>query len=88
MADLARQDRDLLAMCREADADTVVVDSLKDAALGLNDDEVGAGYNRARQRVIESGVQMLELHHNRKAAQGNGSGKSPWINLSARARCS
>ena len=45
---------------------------LKDAALGLNDDEVGAGYNRARQRVIESGVQMLELHHNRKAAQGNG----------------
>jgi hypothetical protein len=47
-------------------ADAVVVDSLKDAAIGLSDD-VGAGYNRARQLACREGVQVLELHHVRKA---------------------
>ena len=71
IADLARHPGDLLAMCQEADADTVVVDSLKDAAIGLSDDEVGAGYNRARQIAIAAGVQIIELHHLRKATQGS-----------------
>lgn len=65
-ADLAKHTELLVDMCRHAGADTVVVDSLKDAAVGLSDDEVGAGYNRARQKALRSGVQVIELHHNRK----------------------
>ncbi len=68
--DLAKHTNLLLKLCVQADADTVVIDSLKDAAIGLTDDEVGAGYNRARQTAIAGGVQLLELHHNRKALSG------------------
>lgn len=68
--DLARHTSVLERMCAEYDADTVVVDSLKDAALGLTDDEVGAGWNRARQRAITAGIQVVELHHNRKTLSG------------------
>lgn len=63
LADLAQNPALLLRMCEQADADTVVVDSLKDAAVGLSADETGAGWNRARQGVLVAGVQVLELHH-------------------------
>lgn len=66
-SDLAKSPGILTTMCKLVGADTVIVDSLKDAAIGLSDDAVGAGYNRARQRAIASGVQVLELHHTRKA---------------------
>jgi len=68
--DLAKHPSVLTEMCRDADADTVVVDSLKDAALGLSEDEVGAGWNRARQGALASGVEVLELHHPKKAGAG------------------
>ena len=68
--DLARLPALLARLCDQAGADTVVVDSLKDAAVGLNDDEVGAGYNRARQHAVTAGVQVIELHHNRKQQGG------------------
>jgi hypothetical protein len=61
--DLARHPELLPQLCAEAGADTLVVDSLKDAAIGLTDDEVASGYNRARQMAITAGVQVLELHH-------------------------
>jgi hypothetical protein len=61
--DMARNPDLLLELCAAAEADTVVVDSLKDAAIGLTDDEVGAGWNRARQLAVAAGVQVLELHH-------------------------
>lgn len=58
------QRRDMLAvMCQKAGADTVIVDSLKDAAIGLSEDSIGAGYNRARQQALAEGVQVMELHH-------------------------
>jgi len=66
--DLAKVPAMLAQMCVDADADTVVVDSLKDAAIGLTDDEVGASWNRARQHALTEGVQVLELHHNRKVS--------------------
>ena len=53
----------LLNLAEDADADIVIVDSLKDAALGLSKDEVAAAYNRARQAVLNSGRNMAELHH-------------------------
>lgn len=68
--DLAKHPHVLRIMCRDAGADTVVVDSLKDAAVGLTDDEVGAGWNRARQHALEDGVEVLELHHPRKQLSG------------------
>lgn len=68
--DLAKLSALLLSMCERAGADSVFVDSLKDAAIGLTDDEVGAGYNRARQKAITAGVQVVESHHNRKTING------------------
>ncbi|MGF6821877.1 hypothetical protein M2317_000763 [Microbacterium sp. ZKA21] len=62
-ADFAAHPEALLTLAREAGADTVVVDSLKDAALGLTDDEGGAGYNRARQFALAAGIELIELHH-------------------------
>ncbi|MFE7130360.1 AAA family ATPase [Streptomyces sp. NPDC057638] len=61
--DLAKQPDILAALCAKARADTVVVDSVKDAALGLAEDAVGAAYNRARQKALAEGVQVLENHH-------------------------
>lgn len=73
-ADLARNTGLLAEMCKQAEADTVIVDSLKDAVLKLSDDESGSGYNRARQQALVEGVQVVELHHQRKA---NGDNKKP-----------
>ena len=68
--DLAKYPSLLLKLSNDADADTVLVDSLKDAAIGLSDDDVGAAYNRARQTALAGGVQVGELHHLRKALSG------------------
>jgi replicative DNA helicase len=70
--DMAANTDVLVNMCKAADAGTVVVDSLKDAAIGLSEDAIGAGYNRARQAAIAAGVEVIELHHQRKT--GNNSG--------------
>lgn len=62
-ADVAANPDTLLNLALQAGAATVVVDSVKDAAIGLSDDAVGAGYNRARQKLIAAGIELLELHH-------------------------
>ncbi|MGJ6963272.1 AAA family ATPase [Streptosporangium sp. G11] len=72
-ADFAKNTKLLAQMCIKAEADTVIIDSLKDVALGLSEDAVGAAYNRARQEAITSGVEVLELHHQKKV--GNSGGK-------------
>lgn len=70
--DLAANPEVLTRMTEQAGADTVVVDSLKDAAIGLSDDKVGAGYNRARQHALAAGVQVMELHHAVKRGANGG----------------
>ncbi|HET8601758.1 MAG TPA: AAA family ATPase [Segeticoccus sp.] len=71
IADVAKHPETLLGLAQLAGADTVVIDSIKDAAIGLSDDEVGAGYNRARQLCLANGVEVLELHHMvKKGANG------------------
>lgn len=65
-SDFAADPEAMLRMARQVRADTVVVDSLKDAAIGLTTDEGGAGYNRARQLCLANGVEVIELHHNVK----------------------
>lgn len=70
-ADLARRPELLLLMASEADADTIVMDSLKDMATKLSDDDVGAAVNRAIQTVIAEGIEVLGLHHQRKGRDGS-----------------
>ncbi|MBB4735848.1 replicative DNA helicase [Micrococcus cohnii] len=86
--DMADRTELLRQMCREARASHVVVDSLKDAAMGLSDDRVGAGWNRARQGALVDGVQVLELHHQIKARADSPKGidavyGSTWITTGA-----
>ncbi|MBX6724123.1 MAG: AAA family ATPase, partial [Dactylosporangium sp.] len=69
--DMAKRPDILAALCDKAKADTVIVDSLKDSAVKLSDDETGGGYNRARQKALVEGVEVLELHHQRKAGGDN-----------------
>lgn len=64
--DLAANPGTLARMVEYYDAGVVVVDSLKDAAVSLSEDRVGAQWNRARQSVLAAGCQMLELHHSKK----------------------
>lgn len=71
-ADIARNPMLLNKLAELADADTVYVDSLKDAAIGLSEDEVGAGYNRARQNLLAHECQLCELHHTVKRGMGGG----------------
>lgn len=70
--DIARNPTLLAGLAEAADASTVYLDSVKDAALGLSDDEVGAGYNRARQFLLAQGVQLAEQHHTVKRGAGGG----------------
>ncbi len=69
--DLAKNTDLLLSMCIAANADTVIIDSLKDVALKLSDDEVGAALNQAHQKVVSAGIQLLGLHHQRKRSSDN-----------------
>jgi replicative DNA helicase len=70
--DFAKNTSILAQMCEKAEADTVVVDSLKDVAIGLSEDAVGAAYNRARQLAITTGVEVIELHHQKKVGSAGG----------------
>ena len=88
--DLADNPDILLSLCQLADADTVIIDSVKDAAVGLSEDETGAGYNRARQKVLAAGIQVLELHHQTKRGPNGAAPKqladvygSAWITAGA-----
>lgn len=74
-ADLARQPSLLLELCRRANADTVVLDSLKDAAVNLSDEEVGQGLNNAMQLCIASDIEVMAYHHQTK--RGNGGISKP-----------
>jgi replicative DNA helicase len=74
--DLARQPRQLADMAGAHGADTVIVDSLKDVAVKLSDEEVGGLVNRAFQETVTAGVELLTLHHQRKEQRGGGKPKT------------
>lgn len=63
--------RVLLRLCEQADADTVVVDSVKDVVLKPTDEESAAKANIAWQHVIAAGVELVLGHHQRKGTEGN-----------------
>jgi hypothetical protein len=89
-ADFGKHPGTLLDMARAAGADAVIVDSLKDVALGLTEDEVGAGVNQAHQLCAANGVEVCVLHHQRKTGTDGGKPKtltdvygSRWITAGA-----
>lgn len=61
----------LLAMAQQVGAGTVVVDSLKDIAMPLSEERVGAAVNVAIQKVVAAGIEVLDVHHQRKASGDN-----------------
>lgn len=70
--DVARHPTVLLSLAEIAEADVIIIDSVKDAAVGLTEDETAAAYNRARQTCLAAGVEVLELHHMvKRGANGN-----------------
>jgi replicative DNA helicase len=50
---------------------TLCIDSIKDIAMPLSSDEVGAAVNLAIARVIAAGVEVVATHHGRKATSEN-----------------
>lgn len=67
----------LLRLCRQADADMVCLDSLKDMAGELATEEGGQAINSAIQRTLVEGIEVLALHHHRKQGGGKDSGREP-----------
>jgi replicative DNA helicase len=71
---------DLLADLAAAhQADTIVIDSLKDAVSTLVDDPLAVAYQGARMRALRNGVEVLELHHQRKATADAPRGQRPTL---------
>lgn len=65
----------LLDMAESVGATMVVIDSLKDVALRLSDDEVGASVNMAVQHLVAEGIDVVALHHPRKQGSEEGAEK-------------
>lgn len=65
----------LLDMAESVGAGLVVIDSLKDVALRLSDDEVGASVNLAVQHLVAEGIDVVALHHPRKQGSEEGAEK-------------
>jgi replicative DNA helicase len=69
--DVVREPERLAVFAQEREAGTVVIDSLKDVADKLSDEAVGSAINRAMQICVAAGVEVLALHHQRKAQSDN-----------------
>ena len=61
----------LVELANQADADTVVIDSLKDFASNLSDEQAGAAINHAFQLCCAAGIEVVGSHHSRKASGEN-----------------
>jgi replicative DNA helicase len=61
----------LLELAQVHEAGTIVIDSLKDLAADLEKGEAAARVNHAMQHCVADGVQVLALHHQRKATADN-----------------
>jgi replicative DNA helicase len=79
-----------LDAAKAAGASFIIVDSLKDLVSGLSTDEGGMAYNNAVQACVVNGVDVMVLHHPRKAtSEGRTSLKlddvygSAWITAGA-----
>lgn len=62
---------DLVEFALERDVGALIIDSVKDLAPKLSDEETGMAIHRAWQLCVEAGVDVLALHHPRKAQPNN-----------------
>lgn len=69
-ADIGKHPEILCELAMTNGCDVIVMDSLKDAAVKLSDDETGNNINRAIQLCNVNGIDVLVLHHQRKATGG------------------
>lgn len=69
--DIVRDPRSLVAFAQERTAGALIIDSVKDLAANLSDEEVGMAIHRAWQLCVEAEIDVLGLHHPRKAQPGN-----------------
>lgn len=60
-------------------ADSIVIDSLKDAVSTLVDDTLAIAYNNARNHALREGFQIMELHHQRKTTADTPRGQRPTL---------
>jgi replicative DNA helicase len=68
---LVSEPRGLLELANYYEADTVVIDSLKDVASDLSKEESGLGINAAFQNAVAEGIEVAALHHQRKQQTGS-----------------
>ncbi|MGZ4341937.1 MAG: AAA family ATPase [Solirubrobacteraceae bacterium] len=69
--DLVVAPQQLATLAEAVGAGTVVIDSLKDVAWPLSGDDVGLAVNRALGGLIAADVEVVVVHHNRKATAEN-----------------
>jgi replicative DNA helicase len=69
--DVLRDPSSVAAFALERGASTVVIDSLKDLAPKLSDEETGDAVHKAWQACVEAGLEVASLHHPRKPQAGN-----------------
>ncbi len=69
--DIVREPWRLAVFVQSYGCSEVVVDSLKDIAPQLSSDETGGAVNVAFQHCLASGIDVLAIHHNRKATSEN-----------------
>lgn len=70
--DVSDHPEGVLELANVFKADVVVIDSLKDIAADLSKEETGLGLNNAFQIAVAEGVEVVALHHQRKAQSGGG----------------
>jgi replicative DNA helicase len=69
--DVAQQPKKLAELACDLEVGTVVLDSLKDVALDLAKDETGSRLTAAFNAVLAEGIELIVLHHHRKATSDN-----------------
>ena len=69
--DIVRDPEALCQFVRQCGADTVVIDSTKDLTMKLSDEETGTAIHKSWQLCVEAGIEVLALHHPRKAQADN-----------------
>ncbi len=57
----------IVRLCEDLGVRDVFVDSIKDAAVKLTDDEAGGSINRSFQMCTAEGINLVALHHQRKS---------------------
>lgn len=68
---LVREPGRLAEWCVDMDADLIVLDSVKDVLDRPGEEESGLAFNAAAGAVMAAGVELIGLHHQRKAQTEN-----------------